>query len=187
MIEVVLSRDEMELGEAVGIKRDIEAEHLQAAFEPQRTRLAHILGARGEIAFCKGIPGLFWPQRTMQFKTGLPDVDPRWEVRTSTTSKLKVRWPPKRGRRLTDPPNWLVAHVTSNHGSPRFQIWGYVLASWAQQNIKMTDPGDRKQPAHFVHQRELVPIDPGFHAMCAWFHDPIDGRWFCIFCGNDEW
>lgn len=185
MIPVVLTPEEMRIGAEVGVRRDEEAKHLQAAFDPAGTRPAHILGARGELAFCKGIPGLVWPARVDQFKTGLPDVDPFWEIRTSRTSRLKVRWPPAPGRRLTDPPHWVVAHVTGQDDSPRFQIWGYLLASWAQANIKLTDPNDWGRPAHFVHQRELVPIEPGFHSICAWYHAP-DG-WLCFICGNRDY
>lgn len=133
----------------------------------------HTIGAMGEMAAAKAI-GITWPEHVNTYRS-VPDLDPFWEVRWSSHARrVKVS--------TDDPANYLVCHVTGTE--PTFEVHGYILAGWVQQNIPAIDPGNRGWKAHFVDIWRLSPIDPGFHSICAWMNTPAG--WICAYCGNTE-
>lgn len=163
----------------------------------------HLIGVLGEVAFCQ-IVGRPWPASVNTY-TGDPDVPPRTEVRTSRPPRLKVR--PSGSGRGADEPDRLVVAMSSRelfealdgirippkeHAARLldaigdrpflFALAGYIRAEYAQQHYPLEDPGNRK-PAHFVPFSKLVPLDPGFHDICAWAR--YRGHWQCIWCGAE--
>lgn len=176
VLKVVLTSEEMDRAGALGERRQREAPG-DPAFSYRSTGRSgdatHILGAQSELAFAKALR-LVWPARLNQWKTGLPDVDPNWEVRWTRTLKVKVKAPPK------DPPTILVAAVTGS--GPAFEVVGYVIAGWVQANRPLDDLGNRGKAAHFIALMDLVPIESGFHSICTWEKMP-DQTWRCPFCG----
>lgn len=180
MIRVTLTPFEERWASEIAEIRIEESKRLEPSFDPKTMSFGHRMGALGELAFCKAV-GFVWPARYNQFKTKLPDVDPFWEVRWSSSVRyVKVRRAPAHGRRLTDRPDQLVVHVTGK--PPTFDVHGYVSAAWAQQNIPLSDPGHRKVPAHFARPEHLSPINPGFHGLCAWAR--TERGWLCLYCGT---
>ena len=158
----------------------------------------HTIGAAAELAFCRAL-GLTWIARVGVGHL-MPDVDPFWEVRWAGQPVLPVK--------RNDRADQMVALV---HGKmPNFEIIGYCMAGWAQRTHPAVDKGNRKQPAHFVPERLLVPIDPGFHDTCHYLRAELDevyipakkhtparvdkrwrmtsdgGRWICAICGKTE-
>jgi len=189
VIPVVLTPEDMDWGERVGIARNEDAIAMGAvaAFEKDKTLRAHIIGAQAELAFCRLI-GVQWEHRDRQWETGLPDVEPLWEVRYSSAwNRVKVRPAPsmkmkgKKRYRYTDNSDLIIAHVSGR--APVFEVYGHIRAEWVQQNRPLEDPGDRDRAAHFTDLYHLAPIDPGFHDLHAWMNVPFLGGWLCMICG----
>lgn len=146
--------------------------NLQAQF-PGATERDHQDGAGGELAFCRAL-GLKWPATVNTF-TAVPDVSPNWEVRT-------LRKLPGVKVVDTDPDDRLVAWVRGK--LPRYEIMGYIIAGGAKQHGEWRkDPGKRKRPIWLVPENRMVPIDPGFHALCGYAVDDW-GLFSCAFCGR---
>lgn len=132
----------------------------------------HIDGAGGELAFCRALK-LPWPASIDSYHNQ-PDVYPNWEIRTLRR---------KRGVKVTpeDHEDRLVVWVQGQ--MPVFTIMGYIRAGGAKQHSEwFDDPGNRSRSAWFVPENRMVPINPGFHAMCAYLQTE-PGLWSCAFCG----
>lgn len=173
MIISYLSGFELAKARDVGRRRygTVDRKTLKPAF-PGATVEDQIVGAEGELAFCKAA-GLEWPAFVDTF-TKVPDVMPNWEVRTSRRMRAcKVA--------TTDPPDRLVVAVLKKSDAT-FEVHGYIRAGGAQAHYPAVDKGNRGKPAHFVPLDRLVPIDPGFHDLCAYAEDPEWG-WACVHCG----
>lgn len=154
MKTIVLSREDMLWGKRVGIDRSHKSKNRKPSFayEPGfGPNTQHILGARGELAFCR-LMGLEWPARVNTFRDK-PDVDPDWEVRTSPiASVVKVD--------VRDPEGYRVVQVVSDHGSDAFTITGFILVRTALQMDRfLDDPGNRGKAAYFIPRNLLVPIE----------------------------
>lgn len=187
MIPVVLSSREMAEGRSLGmerVRRSVERGELpQFPYTGEESAARqHILGARGEAAFCKAL-GLDWVMSVDNFADDwipggvVPGIDqpPFWQVRTSPNPN-RVKVTPR------DHPEAMVVHVQGDHGSPQFRVHGYIMAGWAQARVPALDEGGRGRPAHFVPIAKIVPMDPDWHAACRW-GNAVDGVWRCSVCG----
>lgn len=170
MIEVQLTASDVRWADRVAQLRVATAKG-RSRFDEATSPAGHILGARGELAFCRGLD-FDWPASVGTYRTE-PDVPPNWEVRASIRPQLKVS--------TDDPADIFVAAVQAmDRQQLRFQIHGYCIALWAKLHYPLTDPHAFGRPAYFVPFYKLVPIDPGFHdlhAMYRW----ADG-WGCAWC-----
>ena len=200
MIEVRLSSNDLRWAREAGQARiDNAVGKPKWAYKDGRSGVdTHTIGAAAELAFCRAL-GLVWPARVGVGHL-LPDVDPFWEVRWSGQPRVPVK--------TNDRADQMVALV---HGKmPVFTIVGYIMAGGAQKAIPLTDPGNRKNPAHFVEERTLVPINHDYHAMCRYLRAEQDevyipakkntaarvatrwrmvqqgGEWICCVCGGKE-
>lgn len=173
MISVTLSKSDMDWVREVGRLRMATAKGAPKwAYKDGRSGVdTHTIGCAGELAFCR-VVGVPWPA-TNNVGRREPDVPPRWEVRWAGRPVLKVA--------RNDPPERLVALVTGK--IPNMVVIGYCIAGWAQRTKRLEDLGKRGEPAHFVPERELVPIEPGFHHLCGWERAAV-GLWQCPFCGK---
>lgn len=163
-MDLVLPVELWEKGERVGRWRSENAARHgmkpHFAYEHEGdSEINHIYGARGEAAFAVAMD-MEWPATLQGFRVA-PDVDPDWEVRTTPSTRgLKVS--------TNDPAHRLVAFVLNEKGSPSYHMVGFVMAGWAQKNVPLTDPGNRKKPAHFVHLSKLSPFTEDFHELHGW-------------------
>lgn len=181
-LEIVLDREEMRWAADVAVQRiDLAEGDPRFEYSGARDGLnTHALGAMAELAFCRAV-GLEWPAHVGTYRTE-PDVPPFWEVRwSSKINRAKIA--------VDDPPHYLVAHVTGR--PPGFEIHGFILAGWVQQNVAPKDLPDkdgkpRGRAAHFIDTYHLSPIEIGFHGLCSWAHGHGDREgWLCIFCGKE--
>lgn len=139
---------------------------------------AHIMGARGEAAFCWAY-GIRW-DRTYDTFGSVPDQLPDWEIRTTkSTEHLKVR---RKKAPNNDDPTRRVTYVLERKDGTHFVLCRYIRAGEAQKLFPLTDPGNRKRPAHFVPLEALSRIDDIVHTIHAW---TLDGPGYrCIFGGE---
>lgn len=182
-IEYVLDQDDLRWASDVAVQR-IELADGDPRFEYSGSRdglNTHALGAMAELAFARAL-GLEWPAHVGTYRTQ-PDVFPFWEVRwSSKINRAKVA--------IDDPPHYLVAHVTGR--PPGFEIWGCVVAGWAQQNTPAIDLPDkdgrpRGRKAHFLDTYYLTPFDETFHEVCSWANGYGEREgWLCVYCGKEQ-
>ncbi len=174
MITVYLNDSELRRARDVGERRfrTVDRKSLRPAF-PGATVEDQIVGAEGELAFCKAVH-LPWPASVDTF-TKEPDVWPNWEVRTSRRLRqCKVA--------RKDPPDRLVVAVLKV--IDRFEIHGYIRAGGAQKHYPAHDKGGRGKAAHFVPLDRLVPINDDFHSACGYAPDDW-GLWACAYCAKE--
>lgn len=186
-IEVYLTPEELRRAADVGNLRQEHSARRKARFDQKTTPRAHVVGAMGELAFCKGL-GFEWMGYVDTFKT-VPDVAPFWEVRATTSLfnlPVKPVWTDEGGG---DHPYEQVAFVLAS--PPDFKILGFITAGWAQQNLPAVDRPDRDgnprdRPAHWVTEYMLTPINEGFHTTCGWINGYSDRQgWLCLYCGKE--
>jgi hypothetical protein len=140
----------------------------------------HLIGAGGELAFCRAM-GLTWPASLDSYHDDdKPDVYPNWEVRCS---------PRMRGIKVveTDPDQrmvvWVVGDDPSQHSL--YTVMGYMVAGGAKRHTEWySDRYGNDRAFWKVPENKMVPIDPGFHDQCG-FAENSDGVWSCVFCGAD--
>jgi hypothetical protein len=141
----------------------------------------HLIGAAGELAFCRALD-LPWPASVDSYSDeGKPDVYPNWEVRCS---------PRMKGVKVTpqDHPDRLVVWVTGDVPTkdPLYQIMGYMRAGGAQKRDEWFSDRYGKDRAFWkVPVYNMVPINPDFHRLCGFMKMP-SGRFACAFCGKDS-
>jgi hypothetical protein len=179
MITVYLSPSEEAWAHRIGQQRfaTVERQKLHARWG-NATAEQQIIGAKGELAFCKAL-GLIWPAYVDTFDA-VADVPPNWEVRAQTKSRmLPVKADTK--KKAGDPDDRLVAAVFV--APPKYEVIGYIRAGGAKKKVPMTDPGKRKSWAHMIPYDRLVPIDPDFHSFCGYALDDW-GLFSCAFCGR---
>jgi hypothetical protein len=170
---VALSPEDVGWAREIGRKRiALSPGNPRFAYKERNGLDTHTVGAMAELAAARGL-GIPWPARVNTFRS-LPDLDPFWEVRWSSNPKqVKVS--------TDDPPHYLVLHVTGS--DPIFEVHGFIVARWAQENRPLEDPGNRGWSAHFARSYHLTPVDP--HTVCLYAKDwgPTEG-WMCIICGE---
>lgn len=138
----------------------------------------HLMGAAGELAFCRAL-SLPWPASIDSYSDeGKPDVYPNWEVRTA---------PRMRGVKVvpTDPDSRLVVWVVGDVPAkdPVYTVMGYIRAGGAKRHAEwFEDPGGRDRAFWKVPEARMIPINPGFHSSCGYAPDER-GIWGCIHCG----
>lgn len=185
-LEVKLPVSLWDAGERVGLRRYERAKEKGSRDSfGQDSAENHVYGARGEAAAAYAM-GLEWPHaRSIDGYAEVADLLPNWEIRTcATAGGMKVRVPCSPTRhKYCDQPERLVAFVFNDRGSPRYRMIGYVVADWAQRHRPLSDPGERKVPAHFVKMTDLAPFTEDFHAIHGWVRDPSSpSGWACAYC-----
>ena len=147
-MNVVLEWYEIDLASDVGRRRNVEAIRKKCVRSVVATDewTSHILGALGELAFCKAT-GRYWCGSVNTFKG--PDVGMSIQVRTRSkhTQDLIVR--PKDGD--SD------VFVLVTGGPSEFMLHGWMLGKEAKQEKYLTNPGGYGT-AYFVPASELHPM-----------------------------
>lgn len=171
MIPIVLNNADGIWATKVGKQRWADSAGRKAKFKGA-TEDHHIRGAYAELAFCRAL-GLPWPASNLTF-TSEPDVWPNWEIRYLS--------PGLRGVKVveSDPDERLVVWVGGT--PPRWEIMGYVVAGGAKQRKDWyQDPGSKGRSIWLVPERNMIPIEPGFHEHHAYVQSPTGG-WSCAYC-----
>lgn len=151
MTEVVLTWHEMAAAAAVGVQRQIRAMRSgltdKHGLDPDNGWNVHIVGAQGEMAFCKAT-GVYWPASIDRFKLDA-DVGP-CEIRTRTNHSydLLIR------EDDADRPFILVTCEP-----PVFRIHGWIKASEARSHSEWVKTHGGREPAWFVPSSELEPLE----------------------------
>lgn len=180
MIEVRLTSNDIRWATQVGQVRwrRAKSKGSKARFKGA-TEAHHLIGAGGELAFCRAL-GLPWPASIDSYSDeGKPDVYPNWEVRCS---------PKMRGIKVveTDPENrlvaWVVGDVPAN--DPMYTVMGYIRAGGAKRRLEWhKDRFGKDRPFWLVPERNMVPIDARFHDTCG-LMETEPSLWTCAFCGK---
>lgn len=153
MIEIRLSRLELHLSERVGTYRNQQALKDgcsdQHGADPEEGLQLNIIGAQGEMAFCKAA-NLYWEPRMRQYQTGEADVGTRTEVRTRRRHHYDLIL------RDNDPEDRLYGLVTIDPLNPAvFHVHG-VCDGRASRMEKWRKEHGGREAAWFVPQEALV-------------------------------
>ena len=151
-MKVILTEAEMHVAEAVGNLRQSEAVAKglpdKHGLNPALGKQVHILGACGEMAFCKAL-NLYWPCSVNVFKSE-SDVGSDIEIRTRSKDwyDLLVR--------EDDPDNKNYVLVTGQ--GCIFNVRGWFKGGEAKRP-RFRKPYGNREPAYFVPQECLHSIN----------------------------
>jgi len=179
MIPVRLSSNDVKWAMEVGNDRWLRAKKRKSKARFKGAKLEHhLMGAGGELAFCRAL-GLAWPASLDSYHDdNKPDVYPNWEVRTA---------PRMRGVKVvdTDSDSRLAVWVRGDRPdqNPTYEIMGYLRAGGVKRHLEwFKDRFEKDRAFWLAPERNMVPINPDFHDACGYARDEM-GRWACAFCG----
>ena len=153
MIEVHLTQLELHLARRVGTFRHRQAKkdncQDQHGADPLDALELNVIGAKGEMAFCKAA-GVYWDPRVGQYKTGLPDVGNRTEVRTRRRHYYDLII------RDNDPEDRMYGLVTNDDIRPQIFVVHGICDGRAARLDKWRRKHGGREEAWFVPQKALV-------------------------------
>ena len=121
----------------------------------------HIIGATGELAWSIAT-GMHWPMRIGSYKK-YPDFDPDIEIRLGNQGYPNMVIRPREMELI--PQRRFVAGVHHPDDIIAFHGWAY---GYEFRDYPLTDIGNKKKPAHFIHISDLHRFP---------FHEPQGGFW----------
>lgn len=160
-VRVALTTEEAQEAKQVGLKRHGEAVRMglldKHGLKPRQAKASHILGAKGERAYCKAF-GLRWTASVNTFKA--PDVGALTQVRTRSKNwyELLIRTDDFKPRDGRDPMNDVFVLVTTED-EINFVVVGWKRARDTRRDEWWKDHGGR-EPAWFVPHEELNSFKP---------------------------
>jgi hypothetical protein len=148
VIEVTLTKEEMQMAALVGVARHWESwskgHKTTFGLDPDASLVSlHIDGAMGEVAVAKAL-GRYWSAGVNIFKG--PDLGERVQVRTRSRHDYDLLVRPG------DKSDHAYIHVTGS--APVLRVWGWVWGHEAKQPEWLREHGGR-DPAYFVPADEL--------------------------------
>ena len=154
MIAVTLTNTQTKTASWVGKLRNDESVkdgRVSQLYPSHLTDLqVHILGACGEMAFCKGT-GIFWPATVNTFK--LPDCGRDWQVKTRMRDRLNDMT-----LRQRDNPEHRYALVIGDAGLEHFDLIGWIRGKDGRRDEWRSNPGG-KGMAWWVPQDKLHRLE----------------------------